>query len=151
MVQCVEWPCKSGGIITEFGTLADDRSSAPLEQDPDRFNGDLMSMELTAEPLPLVADADGVVRVGKTRVTLDTIVAAFQDGLTAEEIAQQYPSLRLGEVYAVIGYYLCHQADVDAYLAAREGRANEVREENERRFNPVGVRSRLLARQTRQG
>lgn len=109
-----------------------------------------MSILLTSEPLPLAVDADGVVRVAKTRVTLDTIVAAFQDGLTAEEIAEQYPSLRLGEVYAVIGYYLCHQADVDAYLAAREHRADEVREENERRFSPAGVRSRLLARQTRQ-
>jgi uncharacterized protein (DUF433 family) len=110
-----------------------------------------MSLVLAAEPLPLVTDADGVVRVANTRVTLDTIVAAFQDGLTAEEIAAQYPSLGLGEVYAVIGYYLCHQAEVDAYLAAREQRAKDVRQENERRFNPVGVRSRLLARQTRHG
>ena len=47
-----------------------------------------MSLVLTAEPLPLVADADGVVRVAKTRVTLDTIVAAFNDGLTAEEVSE---------------------------------------------------------------
>jgi uncharacterized protein (DUF433 family) len=106
-----------------------------------------MSMVLMAEPLPLVADADGVVRVAKTRVTLDTVVAAFQDGLTAEEIAEQYPSLPLGQVYAVISYYLDHQVDVDAYLAARERRANEVRQANERLFSPAGVRSRLLARQ----
>jgi uncharacterized protein (DUF433 family) len=110
-----------------------------------------MSIVLTTEPLPLAADADGVARVAKTRVTLDTIVAAFQDGLSAEEIAEQYPSLRLCDVYAVIGYYLGHQDEVDSYLAARELRANEVRQENERRFNPVGVRSRLLARQTRRG
>lgn len=108
-------------------------------------------MVLTADPLPLAADTDGVIRVAKTRVTLDTIVAAFQEGLTAEEIAEQYSSLRLGDVYAVIGYYLCHQADVNAYLAAREQRANEVRHENESRFDPVGVRSRLLARQVRRG
>lgn len=106
-----------------------------------------MSMVLLAEPLPLVADTDGVVRVAKTRVTLDTVVAAFQDGLTAEEIAEQYPSLPLGQVYAVIGYYLDHQVDVDAYLAARERRVNEVRQANERLFSPEGVRSRLLARQ----
>lgn len=42
--------------------------------------------------LPLETDADGVVRVGDTRVTLDTIIMAFTDGATAEEIAQQYPS-----------------------------------------------------------
>ena len=104
-------------------------------------------MVLTSEPLPLVADVDGVVRVAKTRVTLDTVVAAFQDGLTAEEIAEQYPTLPLGQIYAVIGYYLDHQVEVDAYLAAREGRANAVRQANERLFTPMGVRARLLARQ----
>ena len=106
-----------------------------------------MSMVLTAEPLPLVADADDVVRVAKTRVTWDTVVAAFHDGLTAEEIAEQYPSLSLGQVYAVIGYYLDHQVEVDAYLAGREGRAIGVRQANERLFSPAGVRARLLARQ----
>jgi len=65
------------------------------------------------EVVPLVADAHGVVRVGNTRVTLDTVIAAFADGATAEEIAQQYPSLYLADVYSVIGYYLRHTADVD--------------------------------------
>ncbi len=106
-----------------------------------------MSMVLTADPLPLVADAQGVVRVARTRVTLDTVVAAFQDGSTAEEIAEQYPSLPLSQVYAVIAYYLDHQVEVDSYLATRERRAQEVRQANERLFSPVGMRSRLLARQ----
>ncbi|AUB82961.1 DUF433 domain-containing protein [Candidatus Thiodictyon syntrophicum] len=110
-----------------------------------------MSIVLKAEPLPLVADAEGLIRVGTTRVTLDTVVAAFKDGLAAEEIAEQYPSLPLGQVYAVIGYYIDHQAEVDAYLAAREDRAKEVRQANERLFSPVGVRARLLARQASQG
>jgi hypothetical protein len=51
---------------------------------------------IETEPIPLEADADGVVRVGGTRVTLDTVVAAFKDGATAEEIVYQYPSLSLG-------------------------------------------------------
>jgi uncharacterized protein (DUF433 family) len=107
-------------------------------------------MVLTAEPLPLVADADDVIRVAKTRVTLDTVVAAFRDGLTAEEIAEQYSSLTLGQVYAVIGDCVDHQAEVDAYLAAREDRANGVRQANERLFSPEGIRARLLARQAPQ-
>ena len=37
--------------------------------------------------LPLETDGDGVVRVGNTRVTLDTIIMALTDGATAEEIA----------------------------------------------------------------
>ena len=108
-------------------------------------------MVLTAEPLPLMRDADGVVRVGNTRITLDTLVAAYLDGLTIEAISEQYPSLRLSEVYATIGYYLSHQVDVEAYLATREQQAIDVRQSNEVRFNPLGVRARLLARQLRQG
>jgi hypothetical protein len=79
---------------------------------------------------------------------LDTVVAAFHDGATAEEIAEQYPSLQLSDVYAVIGYYLRCRAEVDEYLATRESRADEVRQENEAKFSPIGVRSRLLARRS---
>jgi uncharacterized protein (DUF433 family) len=46
----------------------------------------------TIERVPIQTDADGVVRVAGTRVTLDTIVGAFDAGATAEEIAQQYSS-----------------------------------------------------------
>jgi uncharacterized protein (DUF433 family) len=110
-----------------------------------------MSLPLTIEAPPLISDPDGVVRVGNTRVTLDTLVEAFREGMTAEAIAEQYPSLQLGEVYSVIGYYLRHQAKVDAYLQQREQSAAQIRKENEARFNPVGVRDRLLARRGPQG
>lgn len=102
------------------------------------------------EILPLETDADGVVRVGNTRVTLDTIIMAFTDGATAEEIAQQYSSLRLADIYSVIGYYLRHRAEVDAYLQLRAQQAEQVRHQNEARFDPGGVRDRLLARRTSQ-
>jgi hypothetical protein len=44
-----------------------------------------MTLSIVAEAAPLKVTADGVVRVGKTRVTLDTIVAVFKQGATAEE------------------------------------------------------------------
>jgi len=98
------------------------------------------------EILPVETDADGVIRVSKTRVTLDTIVIAFNDGATAEEITQQYPSVPLADVYSVIGYYLRRSSDVNAYLNRRQQQAEQVQKENEIRFNPVGVRERLIAR-----
>ena len=55
-----------------------------------------------------------MIRVGKTRVTLDRMVAAFQRGDTPEEIARNYDALSLGEVYQTIGYYLAHQTELDA-------------------------------------
>ncbi|MFN0051587.1 MAG: DUF433 domain-containing protein [Planctomycetales bacterium] len=105
-----------------------------------------MSLILEAQPVPLQEDADGVVRVASTRVTLETVVGAFLEGQSAEEITDQYPSLSLGKVYAVIGYYLGHRAAVDAYVHEREQAACATRLENETRFDPIGVRSRLLSR-----
>ena len=105
-----------------------------------------MTLVIDTEPVPLAVDADGVVRVAGTRVTLDTLVGAFEQGATAEEIAQQYPSLGLADVYSVIGHYLRRRDEVVAYLAARQQRAGAVQAENQARFDPEGVRDRLLAR-----
>jgi Protein of unknown function (DUF433) len=52
-----------------------------------------MPLAIVAEPAPLETDTDGVVRVGKTRVTLDTVVSVFKQGTTAEEIVYRYPSM----------------------------------------------------------
>src|SRR5579872_1342787 len=105
-----------------------------------------MTLSITDTPVPLRVDAHGNIRVGKTRVTLDTVVATFAAGATAEEIAQRYPSLDLGDIYAVIAYYLHHQAEVDAYLDQQRRQAEQARREHETRFDPAGVRERLLAR-----
>ncbi len=106
----------------------------------------LMELHVPFEWVPIETDADGVIRVSGTRVTLDILVAAFDAGATAEEIVQQYPSLTLADVYSVIAHYLRHQSEVRASLAERQRQAAQVREENERRFDPTGVRDRLLAR-----
>ncbi len=105
-----------------------------------------MGLSIAPEPIPLNCDPDGVIRVGNTRVTLDTVVAAHRDGATADEIGRQYPSLELADVYAVIGYYLRHRQEVETYLMERQAQCETVRRDNESRFDPAGVRERLLAR-----
>lgn len=107
----------------------------------------VMTQMTVTETIPLATDRDGVIRVGKTRVTLDAVIMAFRDGSTPEEIAQQYPSLNLADVYSVIGYYLRRRAEIDAYLNRRQQFSERVREQNESRFDPSGIRDRLLARQ----
>ncbi len=106
-----------------------------------------MTLSIETETVPLKIDADGVVRVGGTRVPLDTIVAAFIEGATAEEIVQQYSVLDLADVYFVIGYYLRQREAVDAYLQQRQQQASNVRRQNAARFDQQGLRERLLARQ----
>ena len=46
-------------------------------------------------------------------------------------------------------HYLTHTAEIDAYLAKRQAEAAELQRAIETRFNPVGIRARLLARQRR--
>ncbi len=110
-----------------------------------------MSTTMTIPPqttIPLHKNADGVICVGGSRVTLDTVVGAFVTGATPEEIVTQYPVLSLADVYAVVGYYLNNRTEVEAYLRQREVEALAVRRENERRFPQADVRQRLLSRPT---
>jgi hypothetical protein len=81
-------------------------------------------------------------------VLAELVIRAFQDGATPEAIAQRYPTATLADVYAVIAYYLHHRQEVDAYLAAREQRAQEVRQYIERHQGDLAdLRRRILARQ----
>ena len=59
-----------------------------------------------AERVPLAPAAGGVIRVGGSRVTLDTVAAAFDGGATPEEIVQQYPALGLAGLYSPLRYLL---------------------------------------------
>ena len=105
-----------------------------------------MPQALSSEPFPLETGTDGVIRVRGTRVTLDTVWAAFQEGATAEEIVQQYPSLSLADAYQAIGYCLRNRSLVAAYLAKRSESGEEIRRSNESRWPPEGIRARLLER-----
>ena len=102
--------------------------------------------EVAKEPVPVVKDADGIMRVRGARISLDTVFAAFREGATAEEIVQQYPSISLADVYQVIGYCLRHSSEVEGYLAERRERGRTTRELNESNWHPDGIRDRLLAR-----
>lgn len=105
-----------------------------------------MPLAIATEQVPFTVDSDGVARVGKTRVTLDTVVAAFLEGATAEEIVQQYPTVDLADVYSIIGYYLRRRSEVDDYVQQGRQQAEIQRKKNESRFDPYGARARLLAR-----
>jgi uncharacterized protein (DUF433 family) len=107
-----------------------------------------MTLAIVAESAPLEANADGVVRLGRTRVTLDTVVAVFNQGATAEEIVYRFPSLKLADVYATIAFYLNHQQEVETYLQQRQQQSQEIRKMNQAKFDPQGLRDRLLARKT---
>src|SRR5690242_17883308 len=110
-----------------------------------------MTLAITAQPVPLHADAQGRIRVSQTRVSLDLVVAAFQPGASAEEIVQAWPTLDLGDVYAVLAFYLHNQATVDAYLTEQQQEAEAIHQEIMARRHPNPLRARLLALRGQQG
>lgn len=95
-------------------------------------------------PIPLTTSETGAIRIGNSRVRLDTVVYAFNEGYTAEEIVIQYPSLILSEVYAVIAYYLSDRTKVDTYIAEKAEKADTIREEIESRPEYQAFRQKLL-------
>jgi uncharacterized protein (DUF433 family) len=87
-----------------------------------------------------------MILVEGTRVPLDTIAAAFEEGATPEEIVHRYPAVSLTAAYAVIAWILQHPDEVSTYLTERAEVNARVRAENERRFPQDGIRARLLSR-----
>lgn len=108
-----------------------------------------MAPAITTQTVPLTTDSDGIIRVGGTRVPLETVVGAFEAGESAEEIVAGYPSLSLADAYATIAYYLRHRADVRPYLAERRIEASTIQREIESRPGYTDLRERLILRQIR--
>lgn len=87
-----------------------------------------MNLTLERETPPLYQDETGAVRVGNSRVLLEIVIRAFQDGTSPESIVHRYPSLSLSDVYNTIGYYLRHTDSVEAYLNQREQLAESIQQ-----------------------
>jgi uncharacterized protein (DUF433 family) len=105
-----------------------------------------MSLATATVPSPLRTDETGVVRIGSSRVTLESIVHAFDTGVSAEEILATYPTLELRDVYATIAFILSHRGEVDAYMTASESEAERVDREWEARYPTADLRRRLRER-----
>lgn len=68
--------------------------------------------------------------VAGTRVSLKSVVLAFQNGLSPETIAAEcFPTLTLEEVYGAVAYYLGHQTEIDQYLKDSAVAAEKLRQE----------------------
>lgn len=63
-----------------------------------------------------VTKRDGGYWIAGTRVSLDSVVYDFLDGMSPDSIAENFPVLTLEEVYGAIAFYLANREEVDAYL-----------------------------------
>ncbi len=98
------------------------------------------------DPIPLVMDGAGRLMVVGTRIPIDTLIAAFKRGESAEAIHESYDTVALADVYAVLAYYLRHRAELEVYMSERERQGAVFQARIESVYPPDGLRARLLAR-----
>jgi len=108
-----------------------------------------MTLLVSDQPVPLRTDDGGVMRIGNTRVSLDSVVYAYRRGATAEQICEDFPTLDLADVHIVISYCLRHGEEVDEYLAAQRKESAELRERIEADPKTQMIRQRLLEQRAR--
>lgn len=100
----------------------------------------------TLQTVPMAMGEDGTIHIGKSRVALDSVLAQFKQGATAEQIQHDFPSLSLGQVYGAIAYYLEHTEPIESYLKQQQQAAEEVRRLVESQMDSSALRQRLLLR-----
>ncbi len=97
--------------------------------------------------VPLTENEHGVLRISGTRVSLDSVIDSFEQGETPEQIVQNFPVLRLDDVYAVITYYLRNQEKVRAYLVEQDRQAKALCQKIQGESPTNHLRERVLKRQ----
>lgn len=104
-----------------------------------------MALAVATDPTPLRVDSDGTVRVGETRVRLESIVYRHLQGDTPEEIHECFPSVPLPDVYGAVAYYLRHKEELDAYIEQGEAEADQLQAKLEAEHPTEELRQRLRA------
>ncbi len=88
--------------------------------------------------------------MGRTRVSLDSVIYAYEQGDSAEEIVHSFDTLELADVHAVLSFYLRHRKEVARYLARRQREAARLQSRIEAKYGNRGLKQRLRERQSRQ-
>ncbi|HXG13461.1 MAG TPA: DUF433 domain-containing protein [Gemmataceae bacterium] len=106
-----------------------------------------ITLDLAPRLVPLIRSEDGVYRVIGSGLPLERIVEHYKAGATPEEIVESFDILGLSDVYTLIGYYLAHREEVEAYLREQDEGAEAVRREIEAAQPPrPGFKEELLRR-----
>ncbi len=77
---------------------------------------------------PYIEQRDGGYWIQGTRVSLDSVVYRWLEGLSPETIADCFPALTLEQVYGAVAYYLAHRDEVDAYLKSADEEYEQFRQ-----------------------
>src|SRR3954469_25638259 len=111
-----------------------------------------MNLTLEAIAVPLRDDGHGGLRVGQTRVRLESVWHLHQHGASPADIVRAFDTLQLADVHAVLAWALRHSEDVDAYLKRRDEEAAQIRRQLEAagltptREQSAELKAKLMAR-----
>jgi uncharacterized protein (DUF433 family) len=98
-------------------------------------------------PLPMRVLENGAIRVGKTRVMLELVIGAFEDGASPEYIVRAvYTTLELADVHAVIAYYLRHPDEIREYMRHENEEGERLRALIESQPGYQELKDRILKR-----
>lgn len=87
-------------------------------------------------------EADGALYVAGSRISIESLIAAFRDGESPESIQEAYEVLSLEQVYGAITWCLAHPAEVDEYMRHQDQLWQKAREQSERDSGPFLARLR---------
>jgi uncharacterized protein (DUF433 family) len=101
--------------------------------------------------LPLRLDDAGRWRVGGTRIPIETVIIAFQQGSSPEQIVEDFDVLKLADVYQIVGYYLAHKDALDAHIVRYFEEGESLRREMEKLYPPISKEERIRRYEERTG
>jgi uncharacterized protein (DUF433 family) len=97
----------------------------------------------TVEYAHITIGPDNVPMLAGTRIkVVEIVLDHLAHGATVEEIHREFPQLSLGQIHSALGYYYDHQEEVDADIARRMQRTEELRRtfEATQRLSPLRLK-----------
>lgn len=94
-----------------------------------------------------VEERNGGYYVAGTRISLDSIIQCFNEGLSPDAIHEEFETLTLTQVFGAITFYLENQPAIDSYRNRQKTRFDAVR----RRSSPVPAELRERIESARAG
>lgn len=87
---------------------------------------------------------EGGWRLVGTRVSLNSIIHCYWEGISPEGIVAAFPTLKAEQVYGAIAFYLHNRAEMDQYMEQQRLLWEELKARSELQNAPVLKRLREL-------
>ena len=74
----------------------------------------------------LAQDTDGFLHLRGHRIGIQHVVHFYDEGYSAEMLAEEFPTLSLALIHKTIGFYLENRADIDACIAHNRDESHQM-------------------------